>query len=94
MKRILDYVEIGLEDILKETDNLDMPVDGHLENDYFVIKTALPKYPTEIMKSQKIGIEKLKVEVDYLALKIQTRKKNLRRLGHNLLRREKFLPLC
>lgn len=81
MKRILDYVESGLRDILEHSEHLDEPVGDHLKDEYIIIKSALEKYPEEIMESQKNSIESLKIESDALLVKIKTRKKNLGHIG-------------
>jgi hypothetical protein len=81
MKRILDYVEAGLRDMLDHSEHLDEPIGDHIKDEYLIIKSALEKYPGEIMESQKEGIESLKIESDELLIKIQSRKTNLHRLG-------------
>ena len=81
MKRILDYVEAGLRDMLDHSEHLDEPISDHLKDEYLIIKSALEKYPGEIMESQKEGIESLKIESDELLIKIQSRKTNIHRLG-------------
>lgn len=81
MKRILDYVETGLRDILEHSEHLDEPVGDHLKDEYIIIKSALEKYPEEIMESQKNSIGSLKIEADALLVKIKTRKANLGHIG-------------
>ncbi len=81
MKRILDYIEIGLKDIIEHSEHLDMPIGDHLKDEYLIIKSALKKYPGEIMESQKNSIASLKIESDALLVKIKTRKTNLGHTG-------------
>lgn len=81
MKRILDYVESGLRDILEHSEHLDEPIGDHLKDEYIIIKSALEKYPEEIMESQKNSIGRLKIESDALLVKIKTRKANLGHIG-------------
>lgn len=80
MKRILDYVENGLRDMITHSEQLDEPIDDHIKDEFLIIKSALLQYPTEIMTSQKNAIEGLKIEVDAVLIKIKERKKNLSRL--------------
>ncbi len=80
MKRILDYVENGLRDMITHSEQLDEPIDDHIKDEFLIIKSALLQYPAEIMTSQKNAIEGLKIEVDAVLIKIKERKKNLSRL--------------
>ena len=80
MKRILDYVENGLRDMITHSEQLDEPIDDHIKDEFLIIKSALLQYPAEIMTSQKSAIEGLKIEVDAVLIKIKERKKNLSRL--------------
>lgn len=45
MKRILDYIESGLKDIIEHSEHLDIPIGDHLKDEYLIIKAALEKYP-------------------------------------------------
>ncbi len=80
MKRILDYVENGLRDMVEHSEQLNEPIDDHIKDEFLIIKSALLQYPTEIMTSQKDDIESLKIEVDAVLVKIQERKKSLSHL--------------
>ncbi len=80
MKRILDYVENGLRDMIEHSEQLNEPIDDHIKDEFLIIKSALLQYPSEIMTSQKDAIESLKIQVDAVLVKIKERKKSLTHL--------------
>lgn len=77
MKRILDYVENGLRDMIEHSEQLGTPIDDHIKDEFLIVKSALMQYPEEIMSSQKGAIEALKIEVDAVLVRLKERKKNM-----------------
>jgi hypothetical protein len=77
MKRILDYVENGLKDMIEYSEQLDTPIDDHVKDEFLIIKSALLQYPEEIMSSQKNAIKSLKIGVDIIHTRLRERKKNM-----------------
>lgn len=77
MKRILDYVENGLKDMIEHSEQLGTPIDDHIKDEFLIVKSALLQYPEEIMSSQKGSIEALKIEVDAVLVRLKERKKNM-----------------
>ncbi len=61
MKRILDYIENGLRDMMAHSEQLYEPIDDHVKDEFIIIKSALLQYPTTIMTSQKEAIKSLKI---------------------------------
>lgn len=80
MKRILDYIENGLRDMMAHAEQLDEPIDDHVKDEFIIIKSALLQYPTTIMTSQKEAIGSLKISVDTVLASIKERKKNMKHM--------------
>lgn len=74
MKRVLDFMEIGLKDILEKSTELVEPRWEYLKDEYLVIEATLKKYPITIMQSEKENINKVKISVDEVAARIHDRK--------------------
>lgn len=80
MKRILDYIENGLRDMMAHSEQLYEPIDDHVKDEFIIIKSALLQYPTTIMTSQKEAIKSLKISIDMVLAGIKDRKKRLKHL--------------
>ena len=68
MKRVLDFMEIGLKDILEKSTELVEPRWEYLKDEYLVIEATLKKYPITIMQSEKENINKVKISVKNTSL--------------------------
>ena len=63
-KRVLDFIENALKDLLTQIDHLDEPVYDHVRSEYEVVEASLLKYPAVIFHSQRDEIHRLKNQVD------------------------------
>lgn len=77
MKRILDYVENGLKDMIEHSGQLDTPIDDHIKDEFLIVKSALLQYPQEIMSSQKNAIKELKIQIDGVLVRLKEKKKKM-----------------
>ncbi len=57
MKRILDFAEHGLREMLSQATHLATPIDGHIRKEFTVIQQSLMKYPEVILGEEKEHIE-------------------------------------
>lgn len=80
MKRTLDFVEQGLQSMLKQSKHLDAPIDEHIRKEFDIIKQTLEKYPEVILTEQRNQIEALKHEVEKVHTKTLQKKKNLKQI--------------
>ena len=82
MKRVLDFIETGLKEILTNIQYLDKPiVDGHIRKEFMIIHDTLLQYTRIIMESEGEHIRALKLQVDEIIVKIKEKKKNLNRIA-------------
>ena len=80
MKRILDFIQNALREMLSNIEHLDMPIEDHVRDEFLIVKAALLQYPEQIMESQSDAIGWLKVQVDDVVTKIIARKQEIKRL--------------
>lgn len=81
MKRVLDFIEQGLGELLEHVEHLDKPiVDNHIRKEYNIIHDTLLQYSALILESESEHITELKLEVDATVNKINQKKSNLRRI--------------
>lgn len=81
IKRVLDFIETGLKEMLQNTKHLDKPiVDGHIRKEFIIIRDSLLQYSGIILESEGNRIRELKLGVDELVVKIKQKKKNLSRI--------------
>lgn len=82
MKRVLDFIEIGLKEMLGHTTHLDKPIiDNHIRKEFSIIRDTLLQYSWLILESEWDHIRNLKLEVDTIVHKINQKKTNLRRIS-------------
>ncbi len=82
MKRVLDFIETGLKEMLKNIQYLDKPiVDGHIRKEFSIIHDTLLQYSRLILESEGEHIRGLKLQVDEIVVKIRQKKKNLSRIA-------------
>lgn len=81
MKRVLDFVEIGLQELLQNVEHLDKPIiDGHVRKEFDIIRDTLLQYSAIILESEGKHIRELKLEVDTTVHEINQKKTNLKRI--------------
>ena len=80
MKRMLDFVERGLQNLLIQTIHLDSPIDKHINKEFEIIQQTLIKYPYIILSEEKNHIETLKHEVEKVHSKTLQKRKNLKQI--------------
>lgn len=56
-KRVLDFIEDALRDMLAHIDHLDEPIVDHVRSEYEVIEASLLKYPEIIFHAQSDEIQ-------------------------------------
>lgn len=82
MKRVLDFIETGLKEMLTNIQYLDKPiVDGHVRKEFSIIHDTLLQYSRLILESEGEHIRELKLEVDTAVQKIAQKKKDLKRIA-------------
>lgn len=82
IKRVLDFIEAGLREMLQNTQHLDKPItDNHIRKEFSVIRDTLFQYSGLILESEGKHIRELKLQVDELTHKIKQKKKDLNRLA-------------
>jgi hypothetical protein len=80
IKRVLDFIERGLGEMFENIENLDGPiVNGHVRKEFDIIKSSLLQYSGLILESEGSHIRELKIQVDALVIKIEEKKKHLKR---------------
>lgn len=81
MKRVLDFVELGLRELLQNVEHLDKPIiDGHVRKEFDIIRDTLLQYSAVILESEGEHVRELKLEVDTTINKINQKKTNLKRI--------------
>lgn len=80
MKRTLDFVEQGLQSMLKQSKHLDTPIDAHIRKEFDIIKQTLEKYPEVILTELRDQIEALKNEVERVHSQALLKRKNLKQI--------------
>jgi len=81
MKRVLDFIEDGLREILTHIHHLDQPItDGQIRKEYTIIHDTLTQYSSLILESEGDRIRELKLRIDMVVEKNIKRKKDLKRI--------------
>lgn len=80
MKRMLDFVEQGLQNLLTQTTHLDAPIDKHINKEFEIIQQTLVKYPDIILTEEKAHVEALRHEVEKVHTKTLQKRKNLKQI--------------
>jgi hypothetical protein len=81
MKRVLDFIEAGLKEMLTNIHHLDQPiVNGEVRKECNVIQDTLAQYSSLVLESEWKHIRELKLRIDTVVHKNIKRKKDLARI--------------
>lgn len=82
IKRIIDFIERGLKDMLENIWELNEAItDGYIRKEFDVIRSTLLQYTSLILDSEGDHIRELKNQVSNLVVEIEDKKKHLKRLS-------------
>ena len=81
IKKVLDYIEAGLKEMLSTMNNLEEPIiDGQVKKECTVIQDTLAQYSLLFLESEWNHIRELQLGIETVVARIKKNKKNLGRM--------------